>query len=87
MAEVLRDLFPPAVSDAIEANLLAFFPLFARLPGAEVHIGPDLLWSVTDIAYPLFNSILGARLEPQRPAWPPIYLLSTNHVRFPPAWR
>jgi ribosomal protein S18 acetylase RimI-like enzyme len=63
---IFRDLSPPAVVDAIEANLVSFFPLFARLPNAEIHLGSDLLWSITEIAYPLFNSILGTRLEPHR---------------------
>ncbi|MCE5265407.1 MAG: GNAT family N-acetyltransferase [Deltaproteobacteria bacterium] len=52
--------------EAIEANLLAYFPEFRHLPNAEVHLGPDIFWALTDVPYPLYNSILDARIESGR---------------------
>lgn len=51
---------------AIEENLFSFFPLFRYLPGAGAVLGADLMWNITDIPFPLFNSIMRARLEPGR---------------------
>jgi len=49
--------------EAIETNLFSYFPFFSKLPGVDHHEDPAIMWSVTDIAYPLFNSILGARIQ------------------------
>lgn len=61
--DVLSDLSPPALVTAIEGNLAAIFSLWASWPRAQVCNESDMLWSLTDIPFPLFNSVLHARLE------------------------
>lgn len=64
MDNILEDLSTPALVHAIEANQLSLFHLFNGWPRAESNIADDLTWVITDIPHPLFNFILGARLNP-----------------------
>ena len=61
---MLRELSRSSLITAIEGNLFGLCRQFANWPRAQVHDGPDLLWSVTDVPFPVFNSILRARLRP-----------------------
>jgi ribosomal protein S18 acetylase RimI-like enzyme len=63
VSEILRDLSEPALIAAVEANLFEMWRLARHWSRAEVHDGPDLLWVLTDVPFPLFNSVLRARLE------------------------
>lgn len=63
MSEKVQDFSAQAMIGAMEANLFEFFRTFGRWPEAEVHDDPDMLWTITDIRFPLFNSVLRARLE------------------------
>jgi GNAT superfamily N-acetyltransferase len=65
MSDTLQDVSPPALVTGIEKNLFDFLPLFGLLPQAEVHDGPDLLWSLTNVPFPICNSILRANLAPE----------------------
>ncbi len=65
MRTVVQDLSPTAVIPAIEANLVASWRLFSRLPGAELHDSPDLLWIATAIPFAPFNGVLRTRLLPE----------------------
>jgi len=49
---------------AVEANLFAFFRLLATWPKVECHDGPDCFWTLSDLPFPLFNSVLKARFTP-----------------------
>jgi GNAT superfamily N-acetyltransferase len=43
---------------ALEENMLEFFRECARVtPGVELHDGDDLFWSLTEIPFPIFNSL------------------------------
>jgi hypothetical protein len=65
-AGMLRDTAPGALAAAVEANLFELFLLFAVWKGTEVRDDGELLWSLTDIPFPLFNAVLHARLSPGR---------------------
>ncbi len=66
MNKILNDLSAPSLIAAIEANLFAFVPAFSKWPGAEVHDEPEIAWSMTDIPFQVFNSIIRAQLAPDR---------------------
>lgn len=54
-------------AEAVEANLFAH-PVFHPWPRTvAAHDGPDLLWTRTDIAQPLFNSVGRANLADDAP--------------------
>src|SRR5262245_22522492 len=68
MSSSLHDLSTPSLVTAIEANLFALMAEFEKWPRAQVQLEAHLQWSLTDIAFPLFNSILRARLEAENVA-------------------
>jgi len=65
MSEILDDLADKALRRAIEANLEEFFQLVRHWPKAEVHDDPELLWTITDIPFFLFNAVMRTRLTPE----------------------
>ena len=66
MDTVLNDLSTTSLISAIELNLFAFMPAFGRWPRAEVHDETEILWSMTNVPFPVFNSIMRAQLAPAR---------------------
>jgi hypothetical protein len=62
MRDASQDLPIPALITAIESNLFGLVREFRHWSQAELHDDPDLLWSITDIPFPLFNGVLRAQL-------------------------
>jgi GNAT superfamily N-acetyltransferase len=64
MSSILADFTQASMAHAIEANLFAFFQHLANWPRVELHDAPDCCWTLSDLPFPLFNSVLRARLDP-----------------------
>ena len=66
MADVLTDFSRASMAQAVEANLFAFFQHVARWPRVELHDEADCCWTLSDLPFPLFNSVMRARLAGDR---------------------
>lgn len=66
MADVLADFSQASMADAVEANLFAFFQHLAGWPRVELCADRDCCWTLSDLPYPLFNSVLRARVSEDR---------------------
>ena len=64
MVPIAPDLASAAV--AVEANLFAFFHHLASWPRVELHDDPDCRWTLSDLPFPLFNSVMRARVPEGR---------------------
>lgn len=65
MSDILLDLSPDHFVTAIEENLFSLLDVYRKWPQAEVREEAAIIWSMTDIPFPLFNSIMRARLVPE----------------------
>ena len=54
------------MADAVEANLFAFFRHLASWPSVELHDDHDCCWTLSNLPFPLFNSVMRARLPGDR---------------------
>ena len=54
----LHDPSPAELVAAIEANMAEFWKCFGRLPGAELHDEPDLLWFATGVPDGSLNGVI-----------------------------
>lgn len=59
---ILKDFAAQAVTAAIEENLFGAFANSGRLPQAELHDDPDMMWFITGVPFPLLNGVFRARL-------------------------
>jgi len=50
----------------VEANLFAFFQHLSRWPRVELHDEPDCCWTLSELPFPLFNSVMRARRPDDR---------------------
>lgn len=67
MTDTLADYTPAVLIEAVEENAFESARLLVLAwPSGEVHDDLDMLWTITDIPYPLFNAVLRARLEPRQ---------------------
>ena len=66
MNAILQELSTSNLVTAIEENLFSLMPTFRKWPQAEVHDEAEIKWSITDIPFPIFNSIMRAQLVPER---------------------
>jgi GNAT superfamily N-acetyltransferase len=51
---------------AVEANLFAFFEHVKHWSRVEWHDDAEYCWTISDLPFPLFNSVLGARMGSDR---------------------
>ena len=51
---------------AVEANLFAFFQHLGTWPRVELHDDPDCCWTLSDLPFPLFNSVMRSRVPDDR---------------------
>jgi GNAT superfamily N-acetyltransferase len=62
MNDLAQDLTTTSIISAIEDNLFSTMLTFSQWPRIEVHDEAEILWSISDIPFPLFNSVMRARL-------------------------
>jgi len=65
MSMILQDFSAPALVRAIEENAIASCKTWARWPGLELHEDSDILWTLTNIPFPIFNAVLRAQISPE----------------------
>lgn len=65
-SSILADFSPASMAAAIEANLFALFQQLRTWPRIELHAGETCCWTLSQLPFPLFNSVLGARLDADR---------------------
>ena len=66
MPQIADDLSPQALSAAIEENMVAGVVAGSRWPQVELYQSAEIQWSLTHYRYPMFNSVMRARLAPER---------------------
>jgi GNAT superfamily N-acetyltransferase len=62
MPDILADFSMASTATAVEANLFSLFDHLGRWPRIELHDAGGCRWTLSDLPYPLFNSVLRARL-------------------------
>jgi GNAT superfamily N-acetyltransferase len=60
----LQDLDRAAIARVIEGHVWELYRLLGRWPRVEVHDDPDVLFFISGVPHPVFNCVMGARLEP-----------------------
>ncbi len=63
MAGILADFSPASTAAAVEANLFSLFDYLKGWPHLELHDDGACCWTLSHLPYPLFNSVVRARLD------------------------
>ena len=63
MADVLADFSPASTATAVEANLFSLFDHLQTWPRIEMHDDGACRWTLSHLPFPLFNSVVRARLD------------------------
>ena len=66
MQDCLQDLSSANLIHAIENNIFPFFQSFDQWPRAEIHDEAEILWTITNVPFPLLNCVLRARIPPDK---------------------
>jgi ribosomal protein S18 acetylase RimI-like enzyme len=64
MSDIVQDLSPPRLVEAIEANMFGFWIQIGQSPRMELYDGPDMIRMIGDVPSPFCNNILRAQLAP-----------------------
>ena len=64
MASILADFSPASTASAVEANLCSLFDFLKAWPRIELHDDGACCWTLSHLPFPLFNSVVRARLAP-----------------------
>lgn len=57
MPDILEDLSPEAIVQAMEANFFAYYYTYAKLPGGAIHHEPNCTWFVSGVPERWFNGV------------------------------
>lgn len=68
MSTILTDFSQASMAQAVEANLFSFFNHLATWPRVEVRDDGDCVYTISDLPFPLFNSVMRATLDGDRAA-------------------
>src|SRR5258708_20922497 len=63
MNNILQELSPARVAEALDANKIAFGSILSTLPRAALHTEPGLRWFETGVPDELFNGVVQTQLE------------------------
>lgn len=55
-----------SMAKAVEANLFAFFQQLSGWPRIAIHDDAECFWTISDVPFPLFNSVMRARASVAR---------------------
>lgn len=87
MPAILTDFSKASMAHAVEANLLAFFQHLRVWPRVQLHDDAPYLWTVSDLPFPLFNSVVRARLsDAEADAGIDARIRACAHRRVPMLW-
>jgi ribosomal protein S18 acetylase RimI-like enzyme len=65
MNETLEDFSAPALTAAIEANMIGQYrAIYAHWPSVEVHDEPEMTWVTSNLSHPFLNCVLRAQFAP-----------------------
>ena len=62
MSEIVDDLSPQRLVEAIEANMFDFWRHLGRSPHVDLYDGPDMIRFICDVPSPFCNNVLRAQL-------------------------